>query len=249
MDFKAQVAEEKKRLTQERKDAEKRVGALESELSALRAEMTNIDGELAAIEAYEAKAAPPPPKRRQARKPAAAAPAKRTRRRRRRGSRRAEIMSAIAAFGAAGAGRAEIIGALDVKGDKSAEQSVSNALAALKKSGAVAHEDGKYIAQAEESAPAPEAREGAAEALQEEATAEASAPAAPRRRRRRRSSRREAILSIIAAAGADGVGRGDIIGQLNVKGDKSAEQSVSNALAAMKKAGEVAHGDGKYHAG
>ena len=243
MDFRAQVAEEKKRLTQSKRDAEKRVNALETELNALRAEMAGIDGELTAIEAYEAKAAPPPPKRRQARKPAAAAPAKR-RRRRRRGSRREEIVSVIASFGAAGAGRSDIIQTLNIKGDKSAEQSVSNALAALKKSGAVAHEDGKYIAQAADAPAAPpEAREGMAEAA-----AEASAPEAPRRRRRRRSGRREAILSFIAAAGADGVGRGDIIGHLDIKGDKSAEQSVSNALAAMKKAGEVAHGDGRYSA-
>lgn len=51
----------------------------------------------------------------------------------------------IAAFGSAGVRRGGLIDALNVKGNKSAEQSVSNALAALKKSGAVAHRDGKYI--------------------------------------------------------------------------------------------------------
>lgn len=245
MDFRTQVSEEKKRLSQQRRDTEKRIGALESELGALAAEMKGIDAELAAIEAYESATTAPAPRKRRARKADAStratpAPAKRTRRRR-RVSRRAEIVAAIASFGAAGAGRADIIRTLDVKGDKSAEQSVSNALAALKKSGEVAHQDGKYIAAAaeapvaEESAPADAAAEPAAE----------SAPA-PKARRRRRTSRRAAIVSIIEAAGSDGIGRAGIIEQLNVKGDKSAEQSVSNALANLKKSGAVAHRDGKY---
>ena len=238
MAFRTQVAEEKKRLSQQRRDTEKRIGALESELGALAAEMKGIDAELAAIEAYESATTAPAPRKRRARKADAStratpAPAKRTRRRR-RVSRRAEIVAAIASFGAAGAGRADIIGTLDVKGDKSAEQSVSNALAALKKSGEVAHQDGKYIAQAVE---------GAASAPAEAA---AEPAAAPKARRRRRTSRRAAIVSIIEAAGSDGIGRAGIIEQLNVKGDKSAEQSVSNALANLKKSGAVAHGDGKY---
>ena len=245
MDFRTQVAEEKKRLSQQRRDTEKRIASLEAELSAAAGEMKGIDGELAAIEAYESATAPAPRKRR-ARKAEAPAPAKRTRRRR-RVSRRAEIVAAIASFGAAGAGRADIIRTLDVKGDKSAEQSVSNALAALKKSGEVAHQDGKYVsasaeesAAAEEPAPAELAAEPAAEPAPEE-----PAPA-PKARRRRRTSRRAAIMSVIEAAGSDGIGRAGIIEQLNVKGDKSAEQSVSNALANLKKSGAVAHGDGKY---
>ena len=239
MDFRTQVAEEKKRLSQQRRDTEKRIGALESELSTLATEMKGIDAELAAIDAYESATAAPTPRKRRARKAdaPAPAPAKKTRRRR-RVSRRAEIVSAIASFGAAGAGRADIIRTLDVKGDKSAEQSVSNALAALKKSGEVTHQDGKYMAQAVEGAePAP------AEAPAEPA-AEPTAP--PKARRRRRTSRRAAIVAIIEAAGSDGIGRSGIIEQLNVKGDKSAEQSVSNALANLKKSGAVAHGVGKY---
>ena len=248
MDFRTQVAEEKKRLSQQRRDTEKRIGALESELSALAGEMKGIDAELAAIEAYESATGAPAPRKRRARKADASAaatpaPAKRTRRRR-RVSRRAEIVSVIASFGAAGAGRADIIGTLDVKGDKSAEQSVSNALAALKKSGEVAHQDGKYIATAVEE-PAAAAEPAAAEAAAETEAAPEPAPA-PKARRRRRTSRRAAIVSVIEAAGSDGIGRAGIIEQLNVKGDKSAEQSVSNALANLKKSGAVAHGDGKY---
>ena len=237
MDFRTQVAEEKKRLSQQRRDTEKRIGALESELSALATEMKGIDAELAAIDAYESATAAPAPRKRRAPKADAPAPAKRTRRSR-RASRRAEIVTAIASFGAAGAGRADIIRTLDVKGDKSAEQSVSNALAALKKSGEVTHQDGKYMAQAVEGA-APAPAEAAAEPAPETA-------AAPKARRRRRTSRRAAIVAVIEAAGSDGIGRSGIIEQLNVKGDKSAEQSVSNALANLKKSGAVAHGDGKY---
>ena len=244
MDFRTYVAEEKKRLTQQRRDVQKRVSGLEGELQALGAELKNIDNEMEAIQAYEsAKASVPAPARRRARKadPEAPAPAKKTRRRR-KVSRRTEIVAAIASFGEAGAGRADIIEALNVKGDKSAEQSVSNALAALKKAGGVAHQDGKYIAQATESSvPGPEATVETAAAPEAEAT--------PRKTRRRRGpSRRAAIISMIEASGSEGIGRSDIVTQLNVKGDKSGEQSVSNALAALKKAGTVDHKDGKYRA-
>lgn len=65
--------------------------------------------------------------------------------------------------------------------------------------------------------------------------------------RARRGSRQEAIKKIIADS-ADGVTRGDILAEMNVRGDKSAEQSVSNALANMKKAGKVTAKDGRYFA-
>ncbi len=81
------------------------------------------------------------------------------------------------------------------------------------------------------------------------ASAPAAAPrAAPAKkaRRRRHSFGRKDIVRIIGASGGDGIGRGGIILALDVKGDKSAEQSVSNTLSALKKAGEVRHGDGKY---
>ena len=244
MDFTTYVAQEKKRLTQQRRDVQKRVSALEAELQTLGGDLKNIDNEMEAIQAYEtAKASVPAPARRRTRKAdaGASAPAKKTRRRR-QVSRRAEIVAAIASFGEAGAGRADIIQALNVKGDKSAEQSVSNALAALKKAGDVAHQDGKYVAQAAESSvPGPDATVETAVAPEAEAK--------PRKTRRRRGpSRRAAIVSMIETAGSEGIGRADIIAQLNVKGDKSAEQSVSNALAALKKAGTVDHKDGKYGA-
>ena len=86
----------------------------------------------------------------------------------------------------------------------------------------------------------------------EDSVAPAAAPtAAPakRERRRRRSSRRNEIVRIIGESGSDGIGRAGIILALNVKGNKSAEQSVSNTLSALKKGGEIRHGDGKYFGG
>ncbi|MCY3820974.1 MAG: hypothetical protein OXH52_16720 [Gammaproteobacteria bacterium] len=71
-----------------------------------------------------------------------------------------------------------------------------------------------------------------------------SAPA--KKRRRRRSPPRAEVARIIGASGNDGIGRAGVILALKVKGNKSAEQSVSNTLAALKKAGEVRHEDGKY---
>lgn len=121
MDFKDYAAEEKQRLVQERDVIERKLNALDN-----------------AIRAYEESVAPAPaaaPK---------AAPAKKTRRRR-RSSRRNEIVRIIGASGGDGIGRAGIILALNVKGDKSAEQSVSNTLSVLKKAGEVRHGDGKYF--------------------------------------------------------------------------------------------------------
>ena len=123
MDFKDYAAEEQKRLVEERDVIERKLSALEN-----------------AIRAYEDSVAPTP----------AAAPAKkaapaRKARTRRRSSRRKEILRIIGESGSDGIGRAGIILALDVKGNKSAEQSVSNTLSALKKSGEVRHEDGKYF--------------------------------------------------------------------------------------------------------
>ena len=152
MAFRTHVTQEKTRLAQQRRVAQKRTTEVESELSDLRSELKSIDSELAAIAAYEnARSDAPAPRGRRGRKADAPPPA-RTTRRRRRGSRQAEILSAIASSDSGGVGRAGIIAALGVKGDKSAEQSVSNALAALKKSGAVAHQDGKYTIAAEDSA-------------------------------------------------------------------------------------------------
>ena len=63
--------------------------------------------------------------------------------------------------------------------------------------------------------------------------------------RARRGSKREALLQLINANPA-GLARGEILERMGLKGDKSGEMSVSNALTALTKAGQVARRDGKY---
>lgn len=65
--------------------------------------------------------------------------------------------------------------------------------------------------------------------------------------RRRRSSRREALLNLIKQ-NPEGMRRGDILEKMGLKGDKSGEMSVSNALTAMVKKKQVSREGGKYKA-
>src|SRR4051794_8554381 len=67
-----------------------------------------------------------------------------------------------------------------------------------------------------------------------------------RQPRARRGSRREALLEIIRQS--DGLSRGEILERMGLKGDKSGEMSVSNALTALTKSNQVRREDGKYHA-
>ena len=128
MDFSEQISSEKERLSKERDEAAQLLAKTTERLQTL-------ERQLEAIDAYEsimgpsAKAAPK--KRRQ---PAT---------RKRNTNRTAAIREAIQGS-PEGISRAGIIEALDCKGDKSAEQAVSNLLSNLKKSGAVAHEGRIY---------------------------------------------------------------------------------------------------------
>ena len=63
-------------------------------------------------------------------------------------------------------------------------------------------------------------------------------------RQMRRGSKREEILQVIRAA--NGLSRGEILERMGLKGNKSGEMSVSNALTALTKANEVARQGGKY---
>ena len=63
-------------------------------------------------------------------------------------------------------------------------------------------------------------------------------------RRARQGSRREEIFNIIGDRGP--VSRGDILDYLSLKGDKAGEMSVSNALTALFKGGQVTREAGKY---
>ena len=70
----------------------------------------------------------------------------------------------------------------------------------------------------------------------------AKRPAAPRARR---GEKRQAILDVVRQH-PDGLTRGEILNLLGAKGNKSAEQSVSNALMALTKQSQLGRREGKY---
>jgi hypothetical protein len=75
-----------------------------------------------------------------------------------------------------------------------------------------------------------------------------SARQAPQRRgpqRGRRGSKREQLLELIRQ-NPEGLARKDILERMGLKGDKSGEMSVSNALTALTKSNQVARHEGKY---
>ncbi|MGE3284378.1 MAG: hypothetical protein AB7O13_25950 [Alphaproteobacteria bacterium] len=87
----------------------------------------------------------------------------------------------------------------------------------------------------------------AIEAYETAKTGKAARPAlAGRQPRARRGSRREALLELIRQS--DGISRGEILERMGLKGDKSGEMSVSNALTALTKRSQVRREDGKYRA-
>jgi len=61
----------------------------------------------------------------------------------------------------------------------------------------------------------------------------------------RRGSKRGQLLELIKQNPA-GLARKDILERMGLKGDKSGEMSVSNALTALTKANQVARREGKY---
>lgn len=61
----------------------------------------------------------------------------------------------------------------------------------------------------------------------------------------RRGEKRRRVLELIRQH-PTGLSRKDILLNLGAKGDRSAEQSVSNSLAALKKAKQVSSREGKY---
>lgn len=65
-----------------------------------------------------------------------------------------------------------------------------------------------------------------------------------RARGTRRGSKRDELLKVIKAGG--GLTRGQILEKMGLKGDKSGEMSVSNALTALTKANQVKRDGGKY---
>lgn len=80
-----------------------------------------------------------------------------------------------------------------------------------------------------------------------QATAVATGRGDGGRRRQRRGSRREALLQLIGA-NPEGLTRGEILKKMGLKGDRSGEMSVSNALTAMTKRNQLSRVAGKYRA-
>jgi hypothetical protein len=75
-------------------------------------------------------------------------------------------------------------------------------------------------------------------------TARSGNVSAGRSQRARRGSRREELLNLIREG--NGLSRGEILERMGLKGDKSGEMSVSNALTALTKRNEVRREGGKY---
>lgn len=65
-----------------------------------------------------------------------------------------------------------------------------------------------------------------------------------RQQRARRGSRREELLNLIREG--NGLSRGEILERMGLKGNKSGEMSVSNALTALTKRNEVRRERGRY---
>src|SRR3954465_351645 len=89
-------------------------------------------------------------------------------------------------------------------------------------------------------------REFAAIEVYETAKTGKAARQAPagRQPRARRGSRREALLELIRQG--DGLSRGELLERMGLKGDKSGEMSVSNALTTLTKSNQVHRENGKY---
>ena len=67
----------------------------------------------------------------------------------------------------------------------------------------------------------------------------------PRPARTREGSKREGILTVLTD-NPHGMTRGEILEKLGLKGNKSGEMSVSNALTALTKSETILRKDGKY---
>ena len=105
----------------------------------LETQLTALNNEMRAIDAYEAAKSGKATSTPQARKRSSPATSP-------RGSKRAGILAALADI-PHGLTRRELLEKMGLKGNKSGEMSVSNALTALTKSDQVVRRDGRYIGQ------------------------------------------------------------------------------------------------------
>jgi hypothetical protein len=123
-------------MTRERERLHREREQIFNEQEELQKKLDAINREFAAIEAYEAA--------KTGKAIARQASGRKGTTRARRGSKREALMEVIKS--AAGLSRAEILEKMGLKGDKSGEMSVSNALTALTKTNQVRREGGKYMA-------------------------------------------------------------------------------------------------------
>jgi hypothetical protein len=129
--FETFIVSERERLTKERE-------AIFNQQHELEQQLNTINREMRAIDAYEA-----------AKSGKAAVPAARQTRTRRApqargGSKREQLLQVIKEGN--GLTRGEILEKMGLKGDKTGEMSVSNALTALTKANQVSRREGKYVA-------------------------------------------------------------------------------------------------------
>src|SRR6185437_98650 len=124
--FQDYITKERERLNSER-------DSIRTKQRELEAQLAEINREFAAIEAYESA------------KSGKASRQSGPRSTGRRGSKRDGIMAALADI-PHGLSRGELLEKMGLKGNKSGEMSVSNALTALTKANQVVRKDGKYIA-------------------------------------------------------------------------------------------------------
>ena len=123
--FETFIEKERSRLQKQRESLMEKQARLQEEVHAL-------DKELAAIQAYDDT------------KRGKTTRAPSTGKRQRRGKRQEAVLAAIQQF-PNGATRADLLEAMNAKGDKSAEQSVSNALTKMKKDGKLDNVEGRYV--------------------------------------------------------------------------------------------------------
>jgi len=69
----------------------------------------------------------------------------------------------------------------------------------------------------------------------------------PHQNQRRPGSRRSAIVDALRQVPLEGLARGELLETIGVKGDKSGEMAVSNALTALIKNGTLARNEGRKY--
>src|SRR3954471_7786143 len=85
------------------------------------------------------------------------------------------------------------------------------------------------------------------QALDAYQAAKTGKPSGGRRMQTQRGSRREGLLNLIRDG--NGLSRGEILERMGLRGDKSGEMSVSNALNVLIKSNQVRREGGKYYPG